>query len=285
MKKRTTFLTTLTFFLIIITVISCRIVDIRTIEVKENYDYNKGMKILSEMSKAHSLKTWDTINTYSVHVTDEFFGLLGKFGNPFPNNKAAFDFTLIPKTFTSRAIFTDDKWKDIIWGIQSWKTYSNKGNTKSEFHAENDKLIEFWLPTYQYFFEVQLRVFEADKISYAGEREYNGKLYDLVFASWKSDKPQKDIDQYILWVERETKLLKRIQYTVRDQYRWIHATLFYNEYKNIGGLLIPKKMRISLMSSNEDKIIHEINLTNIRLNEKEKMDLLLDPKLGTTGKK
>ena len=273
------------YWLMLLTAISfqsCRLVDIRTVEVKENYDSKKGLEILNEMSEAHALDKWDSISLYSLHIKDEFYGLMGKLGNPFPNNIGQFDFYLVPKTFTSQAVFTDKKWEGNIWGIQSWKTYSNLKGGTIKFHTKNDKTIEFWLPTYQYFIEIPNRIFEADRISYAGERIYKGKAYNLVFASWKSDQPQKEIDQYILWIDKETKILKLIQYTVRDQYRWLNATLVYDSYDDSHGVLIPQKMSISLSSPSKKKNMHEISISNITINGKK--NILISPNLGTTGK-
>lgn len=268
--------------LLILLVQSCRLVDIRTTEVKESYNPEKGIDILNEMSKTHGLEQWDSIKNYSLHIDDEFYGLMGKMGNPFPNNKAEFDFSLIPKTFTSQAIFTDKKWKDKIWGIQSWKTYSTIKSDSLKFDKKNNRTIEFWLPTYQYFIEIPNRIFEADRISFAGERMYNGKAHYLVFASWTTDSPQKNTDQYILWIDKETHVLRLIQYTVRDQFKWLNATLVYDTYKTFNGLLLPMNMSISLSAPSQKKVMHQINISNVKLNDNK--NIIIDSKLGTKGK-
>jgi len=282
MQKSRTYFYTLLLLGVVSVFQSCKLADIRTTEVKESFDSKKGLDILNQMSKAHSLEKWDSISLYSLHLKDEFYGLMGKFGNPFPNNVGEFDLSLIPNTFTSQATFTDEKWEGNIWGIQSWKTYSNLKSDSLKFHTENDKNIEFWLPTYQYFIEIANRIFEADKISYAGEKSYKGKVYDLVFASWKSDIPQKNIDQYLLWIEKETKILGLIQYTVRDQYKWLNATLVYDSYNSLHGVLIPEKMSVSLSSPSKKKIMHQITISNIVINDKK--NILINPNIGTTGK-
>ena len=133
-------------------------------------------------------------------------------------------------------------------------------------HPKNDKTIEFWLPTYLYFVEAPLRIFEADVISYAGERTLNGKTYDLVYATWNDAEPQKDLDQYILWIDRETHILRQMQYTVRDKSSWIHATLRYTEYeKNDTGILFPLEMRVNLLGPNKMKDFHKVSLENVQL--------------------
>jgi len=265
--------------------ISCKTVDIRTAEVKNNFNPELGISVLRQMYQAHSLNNWDSIETYSLHLTDEFFGIMGAFSNPFPDNKADFEFQAIPNTFTSKVKFRDKKWQGKIWGIQSWKTFSSNKKSTIERHEKNDKKIEFWLPTYQYFIEIPLRIFEANKISYAGTKTVEGHSYDLVFASWARAEPQREIDQYILWIDQETHLLKQIQYTVRDQYRWVHATLKYTNYSRPNGLvLFPTEMEINLFGPNQKKTLHKIKIDQIKLNPIPKDSLIVFRDLELHGK-
>ena len=271
--------------LIFFGIISCKTVDIRTTEVKNNFNQQLGREVLQKMKEAHALPQWDSIQTYSLHITDEFHGLLGKFSNPFPKSKADFEFQAIPQSFASRAAFKDEQWKGKVWGIQSWRTFSSNANGRIELHPKNDKTIEFWLPTYQYFIEIPIKIFDADVISYAGERQHNGNTYDLVYATWKDAKPQKDIDQYILWIDQKTHLLKQIQYTVRDKSKWIHATLRITEYaKKEGGILIPTEMKINLLGPGKMKNLHTISIENIKLDPMPKDSVMAFPELGLKGK-
>ena len=263
---------------------SCKIKDLRTLEVKENYNKELGLKVLEQMSEAHSLKNWSNLETYSLDLNDEFFGLIGKLGNPFPKNKAYFEFQVIPSTFTSQLKFKDGKWKEKVWGIQSWKTYSAEKNTPVELHEKNNKKIEFWLPTYQYFIEMPLRIFEADFISFAGTKTLDGKTYDLVFATWESPEPIKKVDQYILWIDQEDHLLKKAQFTVRDQTKWVHATINYREFTKVEDFLFPTLMEVNSFGTDKTKILHKMKIDNIKINPVARNKLILFPKLGTKGK-
>ena len=264
---------------------ACKTIDLRTPETKQNFNQEQGLQVLNKMHQAHSLDEWDNLETYSCHLTDEFFGLMGKFSNPFPKNKADFEFQAIPHTFTSRAKFRDAKWKDKIWGIQSWKTYSTDDERIIRVHDTNDKTIEFWLPTYQYFIEIPLKIFEASVISYAGARTVDGVTYDLVYATWKSAEPQKELDQYILWIDQKTHLLRQIQYTVRDQYKWVHATMEYTQYsQQERGILFPIEMKVNLYEPQKKKTLHKITISEIRFNSIPSDSLVVLPELSLDGK-
>ncbi len=263
---------------------SCKTADLRTVEVRSGIDEQRGKSLLAEMAKAHALPNWDRVETYSLHLTDEFTGMMGAFSNPFPKNKADFHFQAIPNTFTSKVKFLDGKWENNIWGMQSWRTYSGTALDIHRFDDKNDKNIEFWLPTYQYFIEIPSRVFEADVISFAGERTLDGNTYNLVFVTWKSSTPQRDVDQYMLWIDQETHVLRQIQYTVRDKFRWIHATLNYTLYETHEGMLIPVEMNINLLGPHKMKTLHRIKIEDFEVNKVPREALLLDPELGTKGK-
>ena len=99
------------------------------------------------------------METYEIQMHDQFFGLVGKSGNPYPKNEAHLTLQYIPNTFNGRGFFTKGKKKGEMWGIQSWKTYSQKPNEKVVWKYDKD--IEFWLPTYQYFIEMPSRLKEA----------------------------------------------------------------------------------------------------------------------------
>ncbi|MEL6651601.1 MAG: hypothetical protein AAFQ87_12445 [Bacteroidota bacterium] len=271
--------------LILLGLLSCKTADLRTPEVIAQNDEAKAKAILQKMSEAHALSEWSKIKTYQFRLRDEFFGLMGGMGNPFPNNTALGIYEAIPGTFTSRMSFQDDKWAGKIWGIQSWKTYAGDANNPVQWHEENNPEIEFWLPTYQYFIELPQRILEADVLRYAGERRQGETNYDLFFASWKSAEPQKNYDQYLLWIDQQSHLIKQIQYTVRDQADWIQASLQYQAYSRENGRVpFPAEMVINLGAPNPDKAMHKIRVGEIRLDAVSQAELLPDPELGTAGK-
>jgi len=262
---------------------ACKLADIRTTEMAGTTDDARAMKVLHQMAKAHQVNRWDDIETYTFHVSDEYQGLIGTFGSPFPKGKAVLELSFIPQTYTGRGIFQDGKWKDKVWGIQAWETYSNEEMEKGIFHEKPDKQIQFSIPTYQYFIETPWRIFEANIIRYAGEREKNGQVYDLVFATWETEEPQKEMDQYLLWVNRKTGVLDLVQFTVRDAGGWVHCTFYYDHYESLDGLLFPTEMTVRMFGPEKENTLHKMVVDHIQIDALPKQDLLLDPSLGTNG--
>lgn len=262
-----------------------RLTDIRTEEVKTKLDKELGLKVLNEMAEAHGLKYLDSIETYSFTMKKESFSALANMNSPFPADNPSIRMDVLPKTFTSRLIFLSGEWKDKVWGIQSWRTYEGTVGTDFQFNEENNKRREYLLPTYQYFIEVPQRIFEADIISHAGERTLEGKKYDLVYATWNKPEPQKEVDQYMLWIDKSTKILRKLHYTVRDRFNFLNATKNYDSYERHHQLLFPVKTSTNVGApGTTDEIARTTAYSNILINDVPKSALMLDATLGTRGK-
>ena len=270
--------------LLLLCISSCKLADIRTPEVVNTPNETKARDLLSAMAKTHHTDAWDQLSTYSIDLKDEFYGLTGKLGNPFPNNLADVELFYIPKTFTGQAHFKSGKWAGKGWGIQSWATYEIDKDGKTSFHSKNDKNIVFWLPTYQYFVEFPARIQEANLFRYAGTKNWKGQSLEGVFVSWKEAAPQKEIDQYILWLDQQTNRLEFVQYTVRDQGKWINATLYFKDYKMTEGLLLPYLMEVQFGEPSDKKLLHQMEVLSFKPNPVAPEVLMPDPNKGTKGK-
>lgn len=273
----------LLLLLLTLSLLSCKTADIRTPEMTGSTDDQMAMKALKQMAQAHQVEKWDDIETYTFHLVDEYIGTMGKFSSPYPKGKAVLELSYIPQTYTGRGVFQEGKWKEKVWGIQSWETYSNAEMETGIFHKKPDKQIQFSIPTYQYFIETPWRIFEASIVRYAGEREKNGEQYNLVFATWETEKPQKDMDQYLLWINKATGVLDLIQFTVRDAGGWVHCTFYYDHYESLDGLLFPTEMTVKLFGPEKDKVIHKMVVDHIQIDALPRESLLLDPLLETNG--
>jgi hypothetical protein len=87
--------------------------------------------------------------------------------------------------------------------------------------------VSFYLPAIQYFAELPFRILVAPIVTYMGQDAL--RSCDKVFATWERPEPHGEHDQYILWINRETQLIELAQYTVRDQFKFIKATILYED--------------------------------------------------------
>lgn len=217
--------------------------DIRTELSKNRPDAAKGKALLQKMSISHGLKSYQNWETVRVKWSDEFAYLPSLVASPFPEQKYEGSLAFTPGSWDSRLDFSTGALSNVSWGIQSGQTYQ-RNSPDSELVFEQNKEIEFWLPTYQYFVELPNRISEADVILYAGTKEVDGKVCDGVYASWRSAEVQRDIDQYNLWINRETGLIELVEFTIRDYTNFAVGSVRYLEYKNFDGLKLATYMPV-----------------------------------------
>ena len=202
---------------------------------------SKGRELLTKSAAAHRSNNWDSISSYSVHFEDEFFGFIGKFAHPFGQKINRFTLQYIPGTYDGRLLFKDNDQEG--WGIQSWNTYKFTDHHKPVFKNDND--IKFWVPTYQYFIELPHRILSADTMIYIGKHTLeDGAVCDGVLASWKTIQPQHDIDQYIVWINSETGMIHKVDYTVREIYKFLIGRVWFQDYQDFDGFVLPTSMPV-----------------------------------------
>lgn len=245
----------------------CTLRDIRPEPISETSTLpservEKGRALLAASLEAHGgLETWKNHRTVRVTLTDKWPGALTRAAvMPWPENGTTLQQDILIGTENSRLTFVDGDWKGRAWGIQNWATYSVEPGEEPTLGEDKD--IWFWLPTVQYFFEAAFRLHEGQYVAYAGTRELHGKTYDLVYITWGSVEPSREIDQYVAWIEQDTKRLGILQYTVRDFGKRIQGAAHYEDYKQVQGLLVPGRIRIAELEDRE-KVLHMMDITSI----------------------
>lgn len=256
----------LLIFLVLLTgVTACKTADIRTSSLKEqglNEDNNsKGRALLQKAAENHGASQWAEHQTYEMVMNDQFYGALGAAGNPWGGNDNLLEFRYVIGQFIGKVDFKEGKKKGEQWWYNQGKTrtVSKKGKVSDKA----DKKVKFWLPTYQYFPEFPIFIQQAEIISYAGEREFKGKTYDLVFCSWGSATPSKEYDQYIIWIGRESGMIEIISYTIREQMNWLVGHNFWSDFKDIEGIKIPFKQTVKIKTDTE-KSLHIMDFKSFR---------------------
>jgi len=241
--------------------ISCKTVDLSSPQAYEDSG-KKGQTILKAAMQAHGADQWDEIGKYEVTLEDEFFGTVGKIANPHKVNPVPVALTLKPRKFEGLMKFRDKQIKYQAWGVENGQGYAINWEGEKIAKREDDAL--FWIPTYQYFIEFPARILEADVFRYIGTDTIEGKVCDQVFVSWGKIEPQKEFDQYLVWVDQETHLIQKIEYTVREAGSFISGYVLLQELKDFGGIKIPTRMPVGSSMLKEGKYMHEMRIEGIR---------------------
>ncbi|MEM6772705.1 MAG: hypothetical protein AAF597_19155, partial [Bacteroidota bacterium] len=135
--------------------------------------------------------------------------------NALPGNKNNdIHFRFSTGTFDGQVTFLEGRKTGKTYGMQAWQGYQI---TKDGTLKTNDSKRYGWgLPTYHYVIEGPLRLLGADIVRYAGETTFEGQTYDLVYATWGEDAPHKEHDQWLVYINRETKMTDLTEVTIND---------------------------------------------------------------------
>ena len=93
----------------------------------------------------------------------------------------------------------------------------------------------------------------------------NETTHHLVIASWRTVQPQKDIDQYLLWINADSGLLDMVQFTIRDVAGWMEGTAKYTYFVHDNGLTLPSHVRIE-RGPPGSKLLHQMIFSDYRFN-------------------
>ena len=212
-------------------------------------DYVKGKALLNEMQVAYGgMDNWLAHKTGSyAQVADWYDDKLGIAGwDELPQQ---FQMTSTLGTDDSEFTLLNGPNKGQTWGVQDWKAYQKKKNGEREF-IPNEK-YQHKLIFKNYWFQFPFRIGEAPIIAYAGESTVNNKTYDLLYATWGSEAPNRQYDQYVLYLDQDTKFVEWLHFTLRDKFNFIHPTAQFSDFKTINGIVAPFNQYITMGTPEE----------------------------------
>lgn len=206
-----------------------------------------GIALLQASQRAAGILAWGTYRTASLEVRDSYSGLLGTTSNPWSANPVRYRHELLLGGFTSRLTLLDGPDAGAVLGVQDWKTYTQStADPEADPVFAPDDQTRFILPGLQYFFEAPFRLQAAPIIEAAGEIEHDGITYDLVYATWGQREPNAEHDQYVIWLDREERLVRKLRYTAREAGGFMAATMHYRDFRNVGGVRLAFRQTITL---------------------------------------
>ena len=205
----------------------------------------KGRRLLQDsLASMDPDSRWKKVRARPVKIVLRHYwyhALLKAFVMPVERSGQTIALRFRPAFNNIQLTFMDGKRKDLSWGIRDQKTYRIDRDGKTLW--EPDSAIEFHLPSYRFFLFLPFHLSEAELITYAGTKDIRGERYDLVYATWGKWSPQSDVDQYLVWIRRDTGRIDFVQSTVREVFNRSVVTLQLSDYKNAMGMSVPHSLR------------------------------------------
>lgn len=259
--------------------------DIRT----ENFESrtqpkDSGLALQQLLAVANGMHTqntgfesWHKQKSVEVLSTDIWSGFMGKMLNPNPSNPQKMSFGFIPgKDNSVLSYLEDEKPTGQKIGIHEWNTWQQQPGEKWNYNQSDD--IKFNLPTMQYFMEMPFRLPMGKAIrDYGGIQKIDNIECHVVYVTWGSYPANSQSDQYMVYINKETNRIYRINFTVRDKFRFATGSVFYNDYKKFGDYYLPTLIRIGSANTSEDSL-HTIKISTWNLNgSMKRTDYAPDP--------
>ena len=219
---------------------------------------SKGKEVLVRAAKVHGFQNWNMYNNLEIVGTDDWVHWMGRaFINPFPKARQEIRLQLLLGTWTSRLELLEASGTTEVWGIQAWNTYRSQVGQNPVF--QSDKEIRFFLPTLQWWFEFPFRIVTASVITALSDIQ--GSSFDRVFVTWGSLEPNREVDQYIVYVNKETGLIDRMEYTIRDKGGFVTGATTYLDYRAIDGIMVPFQFEASvIMPGGFEQVMHRVTV-------------------------
>ena len=253
---------------------SCKIADISKRTSLETVSSEKiATQKLDEVISTQGFAVMASKNTFEFTATDHWPGFMGKMLKIWPDQKSTLKFKHNFNTFDGNGLFLNGKKEGDLIGVQSWHYYEKEKNSDQikPYKTKDKKQLAFAMVIFHYFLELPYRLQQAPIKRYYGQQTKNGQTYDLIFASWISETPNPDHDQYIVWINNKTKLVDYCEYTLRDNKspftRNKYGSIAFEDYRNINGFMVPFNMPVMLNSGiikkkTTKKYFHQITLDN-----------------------
>ncbi|MEL6919211.1 MAG: hypothetical protein AAFO99_15955 [Bacteroidota bacterium] len=261
---------------------SCKSVDLRSQYLLERPDKQetKGYELLESSMKKMGYDKFAQTEVYEVTAQFKWKGIwLTMPMNAFPgNNQKDLQFRFATNTFDGQLEYLEGRKKGVVQGLQSWEGYKIQKDSDRIKRHEHDRYI-WGLATYHYILESPKRMLDATIIRYAGEKEFEGKVYDLVYATWGSEEPNKKYDRWLIYINRETGFIDLTEVTINDFFIAMpkgmqHGTVRFERAKTSVGAYLPSKIQIQLLSPKGEKnYVYYFTLKNYKFNSfsKEKL--------------
>lgn len=215
----------------------------------------RGRELLAESLEAlGGVARWHEVREEPVEIVfrhDWYHALLRRFFMPIEFSGQELALRLRPGHLDTRLTFRDGDGAGRAWELVD-------GDTST---VDDD--VAFHLLGYRFFFFMPFLLSEAELITDAGTGELHGETYDLVYVTWGQWEPQREYDQYLVWIDRETRLVDYVQSTVREKFARSIVSLALSDHRDALGLRMPFSLRVLEDIDDVGEGMHHIEVLSI----------------------
>lgn len=222
----------------------------------------RGRQLLAEVISAHGgLDRWKQAKTVEVTARDHWEHWMGRL--MFMPQKESGQLMRWQTSLGGDQVsieMQEGPNKGEKWVMQDWPLYRAALGDQPDYGA--GKKIHFYVATMNYALQLPFRSANAEVVRYGGQGSLRGKQYDLIYTTWHTAEPQKDTNQYVLWVDPVTHELAYLQLTDRELMKGAAGMMGFSGWKTIDGLKIPSRIT-SYHNAEKNVVLHDLRIESV----------------------
>ena len=258
--------------------------DVRPASLEDNErDEPAARERLERVRAAHGAEAWEQYRVMDVVFYDDWpFWLTRAPLTPWDVPRQKLRAKLLRRNWTTEFELLNGDRPGERWGLQSWKTWRAEPGGDPVF--EDSWVVATTLAGLRYFIELPLPQDTATHVQDAGMATWNGKTYERLYVTWERGEPQRDFDQYVLWIDPQSGLVARVDFTIRALSGLAVARAAFEEYADAGGVRFPRKIVIDgVLPTGHTLPVHTIEIERVEWDTVEPDALKPDPTLADMG--
>lgn len=128
-----------------------------------------------------------------------------------------------------------------------------------EIEYEESKAIRLYVSPMKNYFEWPFTLAKKTTILHAGEVQIEGVWYSKLFITDGDPAPREDADQYIVYINRNTLEIEKIQLTLRTMLESWSGVLHYADFRKVNGIVVAHKVTVTDEIDSEE-YVHEYTI-------------------------
>jgi hypothetical protein len=242
----------------------CAIADLRVGHGQGDFstvDQHKGRDILKEVAAQGGYIPENNYNSLDVTLVDHWHLTLLRWLTPLRSNHQKVHFTFGLKNIDVTMAYVDGPGVGNTLGIKEGHTFKN---INGRVITKNFSNVELYCLHIRRYFLWPYVLAKMPVVAYLGESDLNNQSYDLVFTGLSSNKANAREDQYILWVNRQTKEVDYVEFTLRNILTSYRGAIAYKDYRDAGGVRFAYDITV-LNHLNAPGYLHHLMVQSIEL--------------------
>ena len=257
-----------TLFVLALSLTGC-LKDIRPAKIVDapptSTDEQRGRQLLTAMAEAHGVDAWQAAERIRMELVDHWPSrMLRGFGTPLREPSTKMELSFVPGSgFEHEFRWLDGRDAGNGVAASGGSVFAVDDGVRTE---KTSMKYRVYGPATQYLWELPFRISaDAGLATWVRPGVEAKRPVDLVLVTWESYEPHADADQYLLYIDQHDRRLLRSDYTVRDGGRFFASTVWFEDYRDVGGFVLPQKMRVDQFAPFKVAPLHQSEVLEVEV--------------------